>query len=148
VATERPKRDALAAIGTNRARVATADAALERAVATAIHWGATWAEIADGLGVTRQSAHERYRQLRYDPATGAAWHEPPSRSDIPAPPSPFTYHDPTVHPSLDLADLGEQIDDRGLVVRPEPPDRVVLGDHIDTDHLERQIGPARLGDLP
>ena len=80
-----------------------ADAALERAVATAIHRGATWAEIADGLGVTRQSAHERYRQLRYDPATGAAWHEPPSRSDIPAPPSPFTYHDPTVHPSLDLA---------------------------------------------
>jgi hypothetical protein len=103
VATERPKRDALAAIGTNRARVATADADLERAVATAIHWGATWAEIADGLGVTRQSAHERYRQLRYGPATGAAWHEPPSRSDIPAPPSPFTYHDPTVHPSLDLA---------------------------------------------
>ena len=103
MATERPKRDALAAIGTNRARVATADADLERAVATAIHWGATWAEIADGLGVTRQSAHERYRQLRYDPATGAAWHEPPSRSDIPAPPSPFTYHDPTVHPSLDLA---------------------------------------------
>jgi hypothetical protein len=106
VATERPKRDALAAIGTNRARVATADADLERAVATAIHWGATWAEIADGLGVTRQSAHERYRQLRYDPATGAAWHEPPSRSDIPAPPSPFTYHDPTVHPSLDLAPPG------------------------------------------
>ena len=55
MATERPKRDALAAIGTNRARVATADADLERAVATAIHRGATWAEIADGLGVTRQS---------------------------------------------------------------------------------------------
>ncbi len=45
----------LHAIGTNRARVATADADLERAVATAIHRGATWAEIADGLGVTRQS---------------------------------------------------------------------------------------------
>ena len=58
MATERPKRDALAAIGTNRARVATADADLERAVATAIHRGATWAEIADAV-----AAHNRVHNL-------------------------------------------------------------------------------------
>lgn len=47
------------------------------AVARAIHWGATWRQIADALGVTPQAAHKRYRRLHYDPATRTAWHEPP-----------------------------------------------------------------------
>jgi FixJ family two-component response regulator len=49
----------------------------ETAVARAVYWGATWRQIADALEVTPQAAHKRYRQLRYDPATGTAWHEPP-----------------------------------------------------------------------
>lgn len=53
------------------------EADLEMLVARALHWAATWAEIADAVGTTRQSAHQRYRQLRYDPATSTAWREPP-----------------------------------------------------------------------
>lgn len=34
-------------------------------------------KIAAAVGTTRQSAHQRYRQLRYDPATSTAWREPP-----------------------------------------------------------------------
>jgi hypothetical protein len=29
------------------------------------------------VGTTRQSVHQRYRRLRYDPTTGSTWHEPP-----------------------------------------------------------------------
>ena len=49
---------------------------IEIAVARAVHWGATWRQVADALGVTPQAAHKRYRALRYDPATRNAWHEP------------------------------------------------------------------------
>ena len=47
------------------------------AVARAVHWGATWRQVGDMLGVTPQAAHKRYRSARYDPTTGLAWHEPP-----------------------------------------------------------------------
>jgi hypothetical protein len=73
----RYRHDALGSAARDVAAVEAARADLERSVARALHWGASWAEIATALGVTRQSAHERYRRLRYDPATGSAWHEPP-----------------------------------------------------------------------
>lgn len=75
--SERHKTTALANIGGRVAALRAAEADLELFVARALHWGATWAEIAAAVGTTRQSAHQRYRRLRYDPTTGSAWHEPP-----------------------------------------------------------------------
>jgi len=75
--SDRHKHTALDQIPDRVAAVSAAEAALERSVARALHWGATWTEIADAVGTTRQSAHQRYRRLRYDPTTGTAWHEPP-----------------------------------------------------------------------
>lgn len=57
-------------------RLHRAENDVEVAVARAMHWGATWAEIANALGITTQGAHKRFRRLRYDPSTGQAWHEP------------------------------------------------------------------------
>jgi hypothetical protein len=48
------------------------------AVARSVYWGATWSEIAEALGVTTQSAHRRFRWLRYDPVTRRTWTEDPS----------------------------------------------------------------------
>lgn len=73
----RRRADALSAAQRQVDVVNTAQRDLERFVARALHWGATWAEVADALGVTRQSAHRRYRDLRYDPVEGTTWHEPP-----------------------------------------------------------------------
>lgn len=75
--TEHHKNAALAKIPDQVAAIAAAEADLERFVARALHWGATWTEIAAAVGTTRQSAHQRYRRLRYDPSTGTTWHEPP-----------------------------------------------------------------------
>lgn len=74
---DRHKHNALELIPARATAVSAAQSELERAVARALHWGATWAEIAGAVGTTRQSAHQRYRRLRYDPTTGHAWHEPP-----------------------------------------------------------------------
>ena len=74
---ERRKVDALHQTATHLAVLRAAEADLERLIARALHWGATWSEIAGVLGVTRQSAHERYRRLHYDPTNGVAWREPP-----------------------------------------------------------------------
>lgn len=74
---DRRRHTALAKIPGRVSHVAAAQQTLEVEIARALHWGATWSEIATALGVTRQSAHQRYRQLRYDPASGIAWHEPP-----------------------------------------------------------------------
>jgi hypothetical protein len=74
---ERHKTNALHHIRRQVSVVRDAQDELELFIARAQHWGATWAEIADALGVTRQSAHQRYRRLRYDPTEGIAWHEPP-----------------------------------------------------------------------
>lgn len=49
----------------------------QRAVARALHHGATWSQVAERLGVSSQAAHRRHRWLRYDPASGVAWQEPP-----------------------------------------------------------------------
>jgi hypothetical protein len=75
--TDRLKVDALDHAHEQHRVLRAAEADLERLVARTLHWGATWAEIADALNVTRQSAHQRFRRLRYDPATRTAWHEPP-----------------------------------------------------------------------
>lgn len=74
---DRQRHNALTQIPARAAAVTAAEADLERLIARALHWGATWAEIAAAVGTTRQSAHQRYRRLRYDPATGSSWHEPP-----------------------------------------------------------------------
>lgn len=47
------------------------------AIAEAVADGATWAEIAEALGVSTQAAHKRYRWLRHSPITGETWLEPP-----------------------------------------------------------------------
>jgi len=49
----------------------------EMAIARAMAAGATWAEIAQSLGVTPQAAHKRHRWLRYSGRTGEVWHERP-----------------------------------------------------------------------
>jgi len=43
----------------------------------AVAAGSTWAEIAQRLGCTLQSAHRRYRWLRHDERTSEVWHERP-----------------------------------------------------------------------
>lgn len=75
--TDRLQRDALAAAATAIARLRDAEAALDTAVARAMHWGASWSQIGDTLGITRQSAHRRFRRLHWDPTTQTAWTEPP-----------------------------------------------------------------------
>lgn len=75
--TERLRSDALAATATAADDRRGAESALEASVARALHWGASWAEIGDTLGVTRQSAHRRYRHIRWDPDTQTSWSEPP-----------------------------------------------------------------------
>ena len=75
--TDRLRVDALTAAGTAAERLHAAESDIEATVARALHWGATWAQIGDTLGVTRQSAHRRFRHLHWDPATQTAWAEPP-----------------------------------------------------------------------
>ncbi len=75
--TDRLRLDALTAADAAATRQRNAEADLETAIARALHWGASWAQIGDTLGVTRQSAHRRFRHLRWDPATRTAWTEPP-----------------------------------------------------------------------
>ena len=75
--TERLRLHALTAAGSAADQLRTAETNLETAVARALHWHATWAQIGDTLGVTRQSAHRRFRHLHWDPTTQTAWTEPP-----------------------------------------------------------------------
>lgn len=74
---DRRKRDALAKTASAVTRVRDAERELEASVARALHWGATWAEVAAALGVSPQAAHKRFRRVRYDPTSGRAWQEPP-----------------------------------------------------------------------
>jgi hypothetical protein len=71
------RRSAVAKIETVAARLAALEAQRDAAVATALEAGATWAEIGRALGVSAQAAHKRFRWVRYSPATGEVWHEPP-----------------------------------------------------------------------
>ena len=75
--TEARKQAALAKTRDATGQLRRAERDLETAVARSMHWGATWAEIAAALDISPQGAHKRFRRLRYDPASGQAWHEPP-----------------------------------------------------------------------
>jgi hypothetical protein len=75
--TERLRADALAAAAAAAADLAAARASLDAAVARALHWEASWSEIGDAVGVSRQAAHRRFRHLRWDPVTRTAWAERP-----------------------------------------------------------------------
>ena len=75
--TERLRTDALEATGDAAAAKKAAQHHLDATVARAVHWGASWADIGDALGITRQAAHRRYRHHRWDPDTQTVWVEPP-----------------------------------------------------------------------
>ena len=64
-------------IDTLTARIDKLSTDREMAIARAVAAGATWAEIAQSLGVTPQAAHKRYRWLRYSERTGEVRHERP-----------------------------------------------------------------------
>ena len=71
------RRSPLEKIEVLTARLADLEADRERAVASAMQCGATWAEIGVALGVSAQAAHKRFRWLRHSPLTGECWYEPP-----------------------------------------------------------------------
>jgi len=71
------RRSPLEKIEVLTARLVELEADRERAVASAMQGGATWAEIGQALGVSAQAAHKRYRWLRHSPLTGECWYEPP-----------------------------------------------------------------------
>lgn len=75
--TGRLRLNALNDTAAAAAQLRTIETNLEIAVARALHWGASWAQIGDTLGITRQSAHRRFRHLHWDPATRTVWTEPP-----------------------------------------------------------------------
>lgn len=64
-------------LGNAVAGLREAEAARDRAVATAVAGGATWAEVAGVLGVSPSAAHKRFRWVRVDPDSGVVWREPP-----------------------------------------------------------------------
>jgi DNA-directed RNA polymerase specialized sigma24 family protein len=68
---------ALDQLGDTVAVLREAQAARDRAVAVAVVSGATWAEIAEVLGVSVSAAHKRFRWVRVDADTGVVWREPP-----------------------------------------------------------------------
>lgn len=74
---DRLRHDALTATETAAERLQSAEAAVDDTVARALHWGASWTQIGDALDVTRQSAHRRFRHIRWDPDNQTSWHEPP-----------------------------------------------------------------------
>ena len=75
--TERLRTDALTATVHAASAKQAAQHTLDTAVARALHWGASWADIGDALSITRQAAHRRYRHRRWDPDTQTVWTEPP-----------------------------------------------------------------------
>ena len=75
--TERFRTDALAATIHATTAKKAAQHTLDTAVARALHWGASWADIGDALSITRQAAHRHYRHHRWDPDTQTVWTEPP-----------------------------------------------------------------------
>ena len=70
-------RPALTRLEAITARLAVVETQRDAAVAAAIEAGCTWSEIGAALGVSAQAAHRRFRWVRYNPATGEVWFEPP-----------------------------------------------------------------------
>ena len=64
-------------IATLTSRLAALEHSRQVAIAEVMADGATWAEVAETLGVSAQAAHKRHRWLRHSPITGETWHEPP-----------------------------------------------------------------------
>ena len=60
--SESSAADPLIRLAASRAALRQADLAVVRDVATALESGASWAQIARALGVSKQAAHERYRK--------------------------------------------------------------------------------------
>lgn len=75
--SEHHRRGALDAVRHLSDDLAKAETERQRAIARALHHGASWSQVAQSLGVSTQAAHRRYRRLHYDPASGRAWQEPP-----------------------------------------------------------------------
>jgi len=67
----------LTRVETLTAEITAADLTRNREIARAVYHGATWAQIAAVLGVTAQTAHRKYRWLRWSPAEQTMWCEPP-----------------------------------------------------------------------
>jgi DNA-directed RNA polymerase specialized sigma24 family protein len=66
--------DALAELADLTARLVELHARQDALVVRARAAGATWAQVADALGVTAQAAHKRYRDAKLD-HTGRAWRD-------------------------------------------------------------------------
>ncbi len=68
---------ALVRVRETTAALAELEQARDREIARAVHHGATWAQVGEALGVSAQSAHRKYRWLRWEPVTQRAVAEPP-----------------------------------------------------------------------
>ncbi len=68
---------ALVRVAETAEALAELERARDREIARAIHHGATWAQIGEALGVSAQSAHRKYRWLRWEPVNQRAVAEPP-----------------------------------------------------------------------
>jgi hypothetical protein len=73
----RHREVALARVRETTEAIAGLERTRDREIARAVHHGASWSQLGDALGVTAQSAHRRFRWLRYDPVSGQAWQEKP-----------------------------------------------------------------------
>jgi hypothetical protein len=75
--SDRHRDVALARVAETAEAIADLEAVRDREIARAVHHGATWSQIGDALGVTAQSAHRKYRWLRWEPVNQRAVAEPP-----------------------------------------------------------------------
>ncbi len=101
--SERHKLTALSRVGVHTIALAVTENERQREIARALHHGATWVEVADALDVTPQSAHRRYRWLRYDPQPAGHGKNRPFPSNSPLP-SCLSLHRPA-----ELADVREKM---------------------------------------
>lgn len=72
---DEPAHDPLAELAGITGQLGELRARRDALVVVARDAGASWAQVADALGVSAQAAHKRYRDVRLD-LTGRAWKEP------------------------------------------------------------------------